>query len=151
MKKIVLAAILIAAAFTTRAQVISPVTWSFTAKKIADKTYEVHATANVQNGWHLYAQVQPEDAVVNPTEYLFKANPLFSLDGKAKEVGKMELVKDSRLGISANQYSGNVDFVQKIKLKANVKTTAVGSIEFQTCNDKRCLPAKKVDFSVALQ
>src|SRR5882757_9338368 len=126
MKKIIPAVILIMMGFASQAQVMSPVTWSFTSKKVADKTYEIHVTANIQSGWHLYSQTQPDDAVVNPTEVLFKANPLFVLDSKPKETGKMELVKDARLGISANQYSGSVDFVQKIKLKANVKTTAVG-------------------------
>ena len=63
----------------------------------------------------------------------------------------MELMKDVKLGISANQYSNSVDFVQKIKLKANVKTNFSGSVEYQTCDDKKCLPPKTVNFSVAIK
>jgi len=129
----------------------NPITWTFTAKKIADKTYEIHMTATIQNKWHLYSQKQPDDAVINPTTFVFSPNPLFKLDDKTKEVGKMEVMKDASLGISAHQYSQTVDFVQRIKLKANVKTNFNGSVEYQTCDDKKCLPPKTVNFSVAIK
>ena len=54
----------------------------------------------------------------------------------------MEEMKDAALGVSANQYSNTVDFIQKIKLKANVKTNFTGNVEYQTCDDKKCLPPK---------
>jgi thiol:disulfide interchange protein DsbD len=150
MKKIVFTILLTMAIGMVQAQVLNPVIWTFTAKKIADKTYEVHITASLQNTWHLYSQTQPTDAIAIPTEILFKANPVVSLDGKIKEIGKVELYKDQKLGISANQYKDKVDFVQKLKLKANVKTKIVGSVEYQTCDDKKCLPPAKVDFSIAI-
>ena len=129
----------------------NPISWSFTAKKVADKTYEIHMTATIQTKWHLYSQKQPDDAVINPTTFVFSPNPLFKLDDKTKEVGKMEVMKDAALGISAHQYSQTVDFVQRIKLKANVKTNFNGSVEYRTCDDKKCLPPKTVNFSVAIQ
>lgn len=132
------------------AQMLSPVQWSYTAKKIADKTYEVHLTASISPNWHLYSQKQPDDAIISPTEIKFNKNPLVTMDGAVKEVGKMKVFKDEKLKISANQYSDKVDFVQVVKLKANVKTNVVGSVEYQTCDDKKCLPAKKVDFTIAL-
>lgn len=151
MKKLILALIITAGVFTTQAQVLAPVKWSFTAKKIDAKNYEIHLFANIQNGWHLYSQSQPADAVNMPTTISFSANPMISLDGKAKEIGKMELFKDKRLGISANQYTGQVEFVQKIKLKAPIKTNITGTVEFQTCDDKKCLPPQKVPFTVAVK
>lgn len=135
---------------TVSAQTPNPVQWTYTAKKIADKTYEVHLTASIMPNWHLYSQTQPDDAINMPTEILFGKNPLVTLNGPVKEVGKMQLFKDEKLKISANQYSSKVDFVQVVKLKANVKTNVVGSVEYQTCDDKKCLPPKKVDFTVAL-
>lgn len=135
----------------SNAQMLNPVQWTYTAKKVADKTYEVHLTASIQNTWHLYSQSQPTDAIVQPTEILFKKNPLVMLDGNIKEVGKMQLFKDEKLKISANQYADKVDFVQKIKLKSNTKTNLVGSVEYQTCDDKKCLPPKKIDFTIALK
>lgn len=148
MKKFSLFTGLLLAVLFIQAQ--SPVSWSFTAKKIADKKYEVHLTATVQQGWHLYSQVQPEDAVVHPTSFVFNANPLLAAEGKIKEAGKMEKFHDAKLGISANQYAGTVDFVQIIKLKAKAKTNLAGTVEFQTCDDKKCLPPKKVNFNIAI-
>lgn len=151
MKKIFYTIIAIFTTGAVSAQMQNPVHWTYTAKKIADKTYEIHLTATMDQSWHLYSQTQPEDAINQPTEILFTKNPLITLQGKTKEVGKMELFKDTRLKISANQYADKVDFVQVVKLKANVKTNVVGSVEYQTCDDKKCLPPKKIDFTVALK
>ena len=151
MKKIIFASLLMMMAGMAHAQVLNPVLWSFTSKKLANKTYEIHLTANIQSGWHLYSQSQPTDAINIPTEIVFNNNPLVSLDGKAKETGNMEVYKDKRLGISANQYKDKVDFVQKVKLKANAKTNISGTVEYQTCDDKKCLPPRKMTFNLALK
>jgi len=136
-------------AFSANAQ--NEVTWTFAAKKITDNTFEVHMTATMKSGWHLYSQNQPEDAIAIPTTFTITANPLVTLDGKIKEVGKMQKFKDEKLDLSANQYSDKVDFVQTVKLKGNAKTNVSGSLEYQTCNDIKCLPPKTVNFSVALK
>lgn len=130
---------------------LNPIVWSFSAVKTGDKNFEVHMKATIQPGWHLYSQKQPDDAIAIPTSFTISPNPLFSLDDKIKEVGSMEKMKDKELGVSANQYSKTVDFVQKVKLKANVKTSFNGSVEFQTCDDKKCLPPKTVNFSIAIK
>ena len=150
MKRIALLLALIAGMITVQAQV-NPVNWTFTAKKISDKTYEVHMTASIESGWHLFSQTQPEDNIGIPTGFTITKNPLVTLDGKIKEVGKVEKFHDEKLGVSANQYSQKVDFVQVIKLKGSVKTNFAGAVEYQTCNDQRCLPPKTVNFNIALQ
>ena len=129
---------------------LNPVNWSFSSKKIADKTYDVHLTATMAAGWLLYSQVQPEDAIAMPTGFKINSNPLLSLEGTIRELGKMEKFHDKKLEVSANQYSGKVDFVQVVKLKANAKTNLTGSVEYQTCDDKKCLPPKTVNFTVPL-
>jgi thiol:disulfide interchange protein DsbD len=150
MKKLFVVLGFVLLAIGARAQ-LNPVTWSFSAKKVSDKTYEIHMKATIQNNWHLYSQKQPDDAIAIPTAFIISPNPLFKPDGKIKEIGKMEVMKDAALGVSANQYSKTVDFVQKIKLKANVKTNFNGNVEYQTCDDKKCLPPKTVNFSIAIK
>ena len=142
--------VLIIAGATAFAQ-LNPVSWAFNSKKIGDKTFEVRMTATMQPGWHLYSQVQPEDAIAIPTDIQFNKNPLISLNGSIKEVGKMEKFKDEKLGVAANQYAKKVEFVQVVKLKANAKTNLTGTIEYQTCDDEKCLPPKKVNFNLAVQ
>jgi thiol:disulfide interchange protein DsbD len=132
------------------AQAANPVSWTFTSKKLSETVYEVHLVANIQPGWHLYSQNQPQDAIALPTAFSFNKNPLLLLDGTVKELGKLEKFKDDKLGISANQFSQKVDFVQKIKVKGKVKTNVTGKLEYQTCDDKKCLPPKTVNFTIAL-
>lgn len=150
MKKLFTIAAVLLIAGQGWSQIPDPVSWNFTSKKTGDKTYEVRLTATIQPGWHLYSQVQPEDAIAIPTGIKFNANPLIVLDKKVKEIGKMEKFHDEKLQLSANQYSGKVDFVQVVKLKASAKTNLSGSVEYQTCDDKKCLPPKTVNFSVAV-
>jgi Disulphide bond corrector protein DsbC len=149
LKKLLVIVLVIGMAVAAKAQ-LNPVSWTFTAKKISDKTYELHITASMQSGWHLYSQTQPEDAIAEPTKITFNKNPLLTLDGKIKEDGKMEKFHDAKLDLSANQYSSKVDFVQTVKLKASAKTKVNGSVRFQTCNDEKCLPTKNITFSIAL-
>jgi len=49
---------------------LNPVSWTFTSKKIADKAYELRLAATLDEGWHLYSQAQPADAVAEPTKLL---------------------------------------------------------------------------------
>jgi len=128
----------------------SPVSWNYSVKKVADNTFEVKMTATIQSGWHLYSQNQPEDAIALPTEIKFNGNPLLSFKDKVKELGKLEKYEDKTLGVEAWQYSGKVEFVQTVKLKANAKTSITGSIEFQACTDEKCLPPKEVKFNLSI-
>jgi len=132
------------------AQGQNPVSWAFSSKKLNDKEYELQLVATIQPGWHLYSQSQPADAIAQPTSFNFNKNPLWDLNGKVKEIGKLEKYKDEKLDVSANQYSNKVVFVQKLKMKAKAKTNVTGKLEFQTCNDEKCLPPKTVNFSIAL-
>ena len=150
MKKLLVLAAVLFAALSGNSQ-LNPIMWSFSATKTGDKLYEIKMKATIQKKWHLYSQTQPDDAIINPTTFTINANPLFKLDGKISETGKLEKFKDKELGVSANQYSTTVTFVQKVKLKANVKTNFTGNVEYQTCDDHQCLPQKKVNFSVAIK
>jgi hypothetical protein len=149
MKKFIVAFVFLFTASFVFAQ--NPVSWSYNSKKIGDNVYEVYLTATIESGWHLYSQKQPDDAIAQPTSFNFNKNPLLDFDGKVKELGKLEKFKDEKLDISANQYSNKVDFVQVVKVKGKAKTNVTGKLEYQTCDDKKCLPPKTINFSIALK
>ena len=96
-------------------------------------------------------QKQPEEAIALSTEIAFNKNPLVELKDKPTEKGKLEKYRDETLDIEAWQYSGTVVFVQRIKRKTKVKTNLSGTIEYQVCTDEKCLPPKKIPFSVAIE
>ena len=149
MKKILTVNLLLAAALFVKAQ--SPVSWQYSAIKTGPGKFEIHLKAVIQEGWHVYAQEQPEDAIAVPTAIKFTNNPIISLSGKPKEEGDKQHYKDADLGISAWQYADKVEFVQQVKLKTKGKTSLNGSITYQACTDEKCLPPATIDFSIRLE
>jgi DsbC/DsbD-like thiol-disulfide interchange protein len=139
------ALILSAAAF---AQIENPVKWSYTAKKINDKEYDLFLTANLESKWHIYAQDAGEGP--EPTTISFTKNPLVTPVGKIKEVGKMEKEYSTVFKSVLKYYNNQVSFVQRVKLRSAAKTVIKGNISFMVCNDNRCLPPKDVPFSISL-
>jgi hypothetical protein len=150
MKKLLFVFILCSIAMACFAQVENPVKWNFSAKKINATTYEVHLTAKVEDGWHIYSQTTPEGGPI-PTSIVFNRNPLLSFDGAVKEKGKMEQHFEELFGVEVKQFSDKVDFIQVVKLKSSAKTNISGTIEFMTCNDHECMPPKTEKFSITLK
>ncbi|MEO6868099.1 MAG: protein-disulfide reductase DsbD domain-containing protein [Ginsengibacter sp.] len=151
MKKILLGLFFIFCNGFLFAQIVSnPVEWTATAKKISDKTYEIHLTAEIKDGWHIYSQTTPDGGPI-PTSITFTKNPLVINSGIPKEKGKLEKRYESLFGVDVKQYSDKVEFVQVVKLKANVKTNLGIAVEFMVCNDKQCLPPSTKKFTVALK
>ncbi len=151
MKKLITAAFFLFSSNFLFAQMVkNPVEWTATAKKINDKIYEIHLIANIQNEWHIYSQTTPEGGPV-PTSISFTKNPLVTQEGATKEVGKMQQHHEPLFGVDVKQFSNKVDFVQTVKLKADVKTSVDVAVEFMTCNDKQCLPPSTKKFTVALK
>ena len=150
MKKNIPIAILLLCSNLLFAQIQNPVTWSTNSKKIDGKTYEVHVTAKIDKGWHIYSQTTAEGGPI-PTSFTFTKNPLVIVEGKVKEIGKLEKhIEPLFQNIEVKQFSNNVDFVQTVKLKVPVKTSVDVAVEFMVCNDKQCLPPSTKKFSVAL-
>ena len=146
MKKIITGMILLMFTGLVNAQINNPVKWTYSAKKIADKTYELHMTASIDGNWHLYAQDAGEGP--EPTTFSFTANPLIKFDGKVKEIGKLEKSYDKNFKSVLKFYAKKVDFVQKIKVKSSIATVVKGSVSYMVCNDRQCLPPRDFPFSI---
>ncbi|MFM9908762.1 MAG: protein-disulfide reductase DsbD domain-containing protein [Chitinophagaceae bacterium] len=129
------------------AQSSKQVKWVFTAKKIADKTFEVNMTATINGNWHMYAQNVGVEGPL-PTTFTFTKNPLTVIDGKPKEIGKVIKKREEIFGGVVNYFEKTVSYVQVVKVKGNIKTALVGKVEFLVCSDNTCLPPSEVEFSV---
>jgi hypothetical protein len=130
------------------AQSSKEVKWSFSSKKIADKTYEVVLTAVVNGNWHIYSQNVGVDGPI-PTAFTFTKNPLLSFDGAVKENGKLIKKNEEVWGGEVRYYENKVEFVQRVKIKGG-KTNLAGKVEYMVCNDEKCLPPAETSFSVAI-
>jgi len=147
MKKLFLPVFLLMTAQIGLAQSSKQVQWSYSAKKISDKVYEVHMTATINGDYHLYAQDAGGEGPV-ATTFTFTKNPLTVFDGKIKENGKQIKKFETAWKHDVKYFENKVDFVQVVKLKANVKTSLAGRVEFMVCNDKQCLPPSEVEINV---
>lgn len=128
-----------------------PVSWHYHAEKTDDGSYQLHLKAMIKPGWHLYAQKQPEDAIAIPTKIKFRTTTLVDFVGTPREVGKKQTATIASMGISAYQYTGEVDFIQQIKLTGSTPDFISGSITYQVCKEYECLPPKTVDFNIRLK
>lgn len=125
------------------------VTWSYSSKKIADKKYELHLTAVISGNFHLYAQNAGIEGPV-ATTISFTPNPLFTLEGKATELGKKITKVEEAWGGKVNFYEKTVTFIQIIQAKTKAKSSINGKIEFMVCNDEVCLPPSETTFKIPI-
>jgi hypothetical protein len=146
MKKVLLLVLIYATVITAHAQFLNPVHWTYAAKKIDAKTYEVHITALIDGNWHIYSQDAGHGPV--PTSFKFTANPLLLLSGKVKEIGNLEKSYDPNFKSELRYYEKQVDFVQIVKVKFAAATVMKGTFTFMVCNDRQCLPPKDIPFSI---
>lgn len=147
MKKLLLSSLAVLTGGILMAQSSKEVSWAYSAKKIADKTYEVHMTATIGGNYHMYAQDPGGEGPI-ATAFTFTKSPLITLDGKVQEKGALVKKFESAWSHDVRYYEKTVDFVQVVKLKSNAKTSLAGKVEFMVCNDTQCLPPADVDIKV---
>lgn len=133
----------------SNAQIENPVKWNYGTKKMGDKTYKLTFTALIDADWHLYAQDAGEDLV--STTFKFTANPLVKFEGKVLESGVLKKEYDPNLKLTLGFYNQHVAFTQKVKIRSAAGTLVKGTITYVVCNDKKCLPAKELPFSIKIE
>jgi len=129
------------------AQILQPVHWSFSSKKISATEYELTFKASIDNSWHLYSQDIPQAPPA--TTFQFEKDSSYTLMGKVKELGNVIKDYDKNFNMVLKYYTDSVRFVQKIKLNAP-GATVKGDITFITCNATQCLAPTDMDFSFVL-
>jgi|SRR6185312_5877455 len=137
--------------FAVAQQQPDPVHWTFRAVRTVDKSIEIRLEAHVERGWHIYAQVQPKEAISQPTKIVFRSNPLVELKGPVVELGRKETYMDKTAGIIQYQYADSVVFSQAARLRGEAKTRITGTMTYQTCTDEMCLPPKTIPFTIYLK
>lgn len=148
MKFIAIVLLVITSLQKTEAQIEKdPSHWAYGLKKLAGNNYEVHLLATIDDGWHIYAQKQPPSAVATATKIAFVMQSGLALVGKSAELGKKETYTIKEAGVINYEYSGKVDFVQKVSIKAGIKEIK-GNITYQTCTHEHCLQPQTISFTI---
>jgi thiol:disulfide interchange protein DsbD len=132
----------------TTAQIINPVKWNFSVKKISKTESELIFSATMDKGWHLYSQDLPEGGPI-PTTFKIEKGMGFFLDGKVTEPKAIE-VFDKQFEMKVKYFSDKVEFRQKVKVMSAKQVEVKGLVEYMCCDDEKCLPPTETEFSFKL-
>ncbi len=130
------------------AQILTPVKWSYAAKKISKTEAVLLLKATIDNGWHIYSTRQKDGGPVK-TAFAFTPSKDYAINGalaEPKPVTKFE----NAFKMNVSYFENSVIFQQKIKLKKD-QTSIKGKVEYMICNDKKCLPPEDIDFSIPVK
>lgn len=148
MKKTISAITLIMCSLFLKAQILTPVSWSFAAKRISKTEGVVFIKATIDESWHIYSQYIKEDGPVK-TSFTFAPSINYVIIGptiEPKPITKFEKV----FNIDVRYFEHSVIFRQKIRLKT-LQTVIEGNLEYMTCNEKQCLPPNNVQFKIPIK
>lgn len=126
-------------------QIYDPVEWSASVEKASEteNEYILVFSAEIEDGWHVYAQDVPEDGPI-PTTLSFENSNDYELLGNTEEEDGVT-VNDPVFGMRIKYFKDDAIFQQRIKLLGEAaKITA--SVEFMVCDDERCLPPDTEEF-----
>lgn len=131
-----------------QAQIVSPVKWSYAAKKGAKGTATLLIKATIESPWHIYS-VNQKPGGPEKTAFSFLKSKAYTLVGKVMEPKPITKYEDV-FGINVSYFENSVIFQQKVKLSA--KTAVIkGKVTFMVCNDTSCLPSDEVAFSIPVK
>lgn len=147
---ITLISLLIISANALFSQILDPVDWGFTYNKTAEKEYELIFTANIDDTWHLYSLNLPDGGPI-PTSFTINESDHFELIGEVEEISEAEEIYDPSFDMNVKLFSDEAVFIQKVRLLTDGAVTITGSVEFMSCDDKRCLPPKDEEFIFKLE
>jgi len=148
MKKLLLLAFVLVIGKSAFAQIENPVHWAYAAKRISATEAVVFLRATIDPEWHIYSINQKDGGPVK-TSFKFSPSKDFVVDGKASEPTPATKFEKA-FGIDVSYFEKTVTFQQKIKLKSAGATVVKGSVEYMTCNDRKCLPPDDVDFTITV-
>ncbi len=113
-----------------------------------DNNYQLKVTAQIQSGWGIY-DMEEYDGGPNSTRFDFEPAQGVEFVGETysieKSVRKMDYIFDMEIG----KYSGDVTFVQDIKLTAD-KATIKFLVEWMACNETTCMPPTDKEYIAEL-
>ena len=139
------ALILLASLFVTD----PPVAWEFQAIANGTEEVKIKITAQIDEGWHVYATDLPSDEGPLPTVFRFEESTDFRLMGDLIEPAPVEQF-DPNFAVMVKHHSGKPEFTMKLERTTAEAFTVKGEVEYMACNDRTCLPPLVVPFEITI-
>lgn len=143
-RNLILFAALFISALSVNAQILNPVTWSGKTEKISETEYNLIFEATIEANWHLYSQDLPDGGPL-PTLFIFEDSENstnYKLIGKVTESAFITDF-DKVFEMDLNYFDNEATFTQKIELLNPDLKSITGTIDFQACDDARCIYQQK--------
>lgn len=133
------------------AQVIKPVTWTFSTKQISPSEVQLIFSATIDRPWHLYSQdvPPPPDGPV-ATSFNFEKSADFKTLGKVREPKAIEEY-DNQFQATLKYFTDKAVFTQNISVLSVKDFKITGYLEFMCCDDKQCLAPESIDFEFKIK
>ena len=148
MKSILLFTLFMFFGLSAKSQILEPVKWTYSSKRISKTTAVVYIKATIDKGWYIYSQTVQKGGPVKITIEFAPSNQ-FSLVGKT--LGPKPISKyDKTFKMNVGYFQNTVTFQQTINLKTN-SANVKGSVAFMTCDATRCIPEEIIDFSIPVK
>ena len=123
---------------TSIAQIDVPVTWESKIEKTGDDTFQLVMKAEIIDGWYLYTQEVHDDGPI-PTAFTFEgAGEKFELVGEVTESESLTKY-DKIFEMDLSYFKHDATFTQNIKIVDPTLATIVASVDFQSCDDEKCI------------
>ena len=139
-KRLFLALTLIVVSGSLYAQILEPVKWSHEVTKISGSEYELSFIAKIDKGWYVYSQEEADGFGPLPTTFEFVNNKgNYELIGSTIEP-VVAPKYDKVFELDIKKFETKVVFKQKILLDSNALKYVEVVLDYQTCNDEKCIP-----------
>ncbi len=126
-----------------------PTHWTYEIQKSPKGAYfEIIFTAQIDSGWHLWAQDAGGDGSLIPTSIQFNDASKKMLKGVLQEQGDLIKVHSEIFESTVNYFEKQVQFSQVIQGKKG--DIISGAIEYQNCSETICLPPKTHHFTLTI-
>ncbi len=121
-----------------QAQILEPIQWSFSSKKISEKQVELIFTATIDNNWHLYSLDVPPGGPL-PTVFTIEPSDYYSLSESMKESPEPEESYDEIFELDVKLHSFEAIFTQTVDVLTDEPFILTGIVEYQACDDEQCI------------
>ncbi len=138
MKKFSIVILMLLSSISVYSQILTPVLWDSEVKQADGDTIALVMHASIEENWHLYTQDIPDGGPI-PTTFTFEnPNNDFELIGETTE-SESHISFDKIFEMELGYFDISATFTQKIKL-LNKDLSAINVlVDFQSCDDEKCI------------
>lgn len=143
--KYIVLLILCLSVFTVKAEVLTPVKWKISTKKVSATEYDIICEATINSSWHLYDSYLPEGGPLSSSFNMDESSCGIVLVGKFLPITKPMIEKSNAFNVEVRYFEKKVTFVQRVKITGEAPKI-IGYVEFMACSGGQCIPPSEVEF-----